>query len=56
MPKTKVDAWECNRCGHIWVGRRGVARDEYEGEKPLLCPKCRTAYWNTPRKYKVRNK
>lgn len=48
MPQTQVPAWECNRCGHIWVGRNWPSRDD--GEKPMLCPKCRTPYWDTPRK------
>lgn len=30
----------CQRCGHIWVPRL----------EPKSCPKCKTYYWNKPRK------
>ena len=30
----------CLRCGHQWTGQ----------EHPVTCPKCRSAYWNIPRK------
>ena len=34
----------CRRCGHRWVPRRTLT--------PRRCsnPKCRTPYWNVPRK------
>ena len=31
----------CLRCGHEWLRRTG---------RPKKCPKCRSAYWDTPRK------
>jgi len=33
---------KCKRCGHVWVIRRP--------EKPRLCPKCKSVYWDIPRK------
>lgn len=44
MPKTtiKVPGWECLRCGHKWIARGQ--------EVPRICPKCKSAYWDTPRK------
>jgi len=30
---------ECQRCGHKWLLRRNV--------KPTVCPKCKSAYWDT---------
>jgi len=30
-------AWDCKKCGHIWVNRKKT--------KPLLCPKCHTYLW-----------
>lgn len=31
----------CERCGHIWITRGK--------ESPVVCPKCKSAYWNKPR-------
>jgi hypothetical protein len=34
--------WVCERCGHEWPPK---------GEsEPKNCPKCKSPYWNTPRK------
>jgi hypothetical protein len=35
----------CDRCNHEWIPR------DYE-KKPLTCPRCKSAYWNTPPKQK----
>lgn len=35
------DGFKCERCGHEWIARKG----EYK-EKPALCPKCKSAYWD----------
>jgi len=32
----------CLRCGHAWIPRTE--------SKPALCPKCKSPYWNRPRK------
>ena len=37
----------CERCGSGWTPR--VAN-------PTICPKCKSAYWNKPRRYKIRSK
>ena len=42
MPEKLIKAWECNRCGHVWVARTKII--------PVTCPKCRSAYWDKPRK------
>ena len=34
----------CYRCGHKWIPR------ETTTEEPKECPKCKSPYWNTPRK------
>lgn len=31
----------CLRCGHEWVSRK---------ERPYVCPKCKSPYWNVPKK------
>ena len=39
-----VMGFRCDRCEHEWVPR-GAA----DGE-PKVCPGCKSAYWNTPKK------
>lgn len=34
----------CERCDHQWVSTRGTM--------PRICPKCKSAYWDVPRKTK----
>lgn len=39
-----VMGYRCERCGHEWIPRG-------EGsEEPRVCPKCRSPWWNKPRK------
>jgi len=42
--KTTVEANKCNKCGKIWVKRK-----DNPNEEPVVCPKCKSAYWNKPR-------
>ena len=47
----KISAFECERCGHIWLPRdAGAKLDRLEENQPKVCPKCKNVYWNTPRK------
>lgn len=39
-----VMGYRCERCSHEWIPRR-----ESEQE-PSVCPKCKSPYWNKPRK------
>lgn len=39
-----VMGFKCERCGHEWVPRGGV------DDEPATCPKCRSPYWNRPKK------
>jgi predicted Zn-ribbon and HTH transcriptional regulator len=41
--KITVTGFRCERCGHEWVPRK-------EDEEPRVCPKCKSPYWNRPRK------
>jgi len=53
----KVVMWgyRCERCEHTWVPR-GLAdapdgkRPPEPDEEPRVCPKCKSPYWNRPRK------
>jgi predicted Zn-ribbon and HTH transcriptional regulator len=37
----------CARCGHQWRTRTE--------DKPIICPSCKSPYWNTPRKETNKN-
>jgi len=45
MPKIilKVEGFRCERCNHEWQPRK-------KAQMPRLCPKCKSAYWDVPRK------
>ena len=38
-----VMGYRCERCGHEWLPRD-------EKQEPKVCPKCKSPYWNMPRK------
>ena len=44
MGKIKIEGYVCERCGHKWIPREATAN------KPKVCPKCKSPYWNMPRK------
>lgn len=41
MGKVKVNANKCERCGYIWVPIKS---------NPVVCPKCKSPYWNKERR------
>lgn len=45
MGKVILEGFQCERCKHIWVPRTTT-----EGE-PTICPKCKSPYWNKPRRF-----
>jgi hypothetical protein len=47
MPQLEVSACQCARCGHIWLptGWNGEP-----AELPKCCAKCKSPYWNTPKR------
>lgn len=45
----KVLQYECERCEHKWIPR------EIDVE-PKVCPKCKSPYWDSPRKNKIKEK
>jgi predicted Zn-ribbon and HTH transcriptional regulator len=49
MAHITLDAYRCERCGHEWVPRA-------KGEEPKVCPKCKSPYWNTPRRITKKRK
>lgn len=44
-----VNGFLCERCGHKWIPRTKIDED------PIICPKCKSPYWNKPRKNKKKN-
>jgi len=44
MAIIKKQAYQCDRCKHEWYPRLQV------DEIPAMCPKCKSAYWNKPRR------
>ncbi len=42
VAKVRLWGYRCERCGHEWLPRKG--------EEPKVCPRCKSPYWNTPRK------
>tara|TARA_Y100000310_G_C20316337_1_gene638613 strand:+ start:296 stop:448 length:153 start_codon:yes stop_codon:yes gene_type:complete len=48
MGKIKLEGYVCERCKHQWVPRNS--------EMPRVCPKCKSPYWDVPRKRNVKRK
>src|SRR5882724_2849698 len=46
MPKVQIWGFQCSRCGHKWLPREGI-------EHPQVCPKCKSPYWDRPRRDEV---
>lgn len=44
MPEeeVKIKKYICSRCGHKWIPR--------EDKKPVICPKCKSPYWDKPKR------
>lgn len=43
MAEVMLKGYQCERCEHKWVPRN-------EGDFPTVCPKCKSPYWNKPKK------
>ncbi|MBS3090342.1 hypothetical protein J4433_01075 [Candidatus Pacearchaeota archaeon] len=50
MGKTRILGYLCERCNHAWLPRQN-----FENE-PKVCPKCKSPYWDRPRKNHNNNK
>lgn len=44
-----MPGYRCERCEHEWVAR---SRRSAEGP-PRICPKCKSALWDIPKREKV---
>lgn len=61
MGMVKVDAYKCERCGHVWLPRDLPINwdgnlNTLDKAPPRVCPSCKSAYWNTPRKRDILQK
>ena len=45
MVKVQIWGYRCERCEHEWVPRN-------KDEEPRVCPRCKSPYWDKPRKPK----
>ena len=45
-----LSGYKCDRCGHEWVARIKIEQD------PTICPKCKSPYWNKPRRIDLAKK
>ena len=43
MPIIQINAFQCNKCGHIWISR-AYLKDKKS--LPIACAKCKSAYWD----------
>ena len=43
MVKVQLWGFRCERCDHEWLPRE-------KDREPRVCPKCKSPYWNTPRR------
>jgi hypothetical protein len=51
MAYTTIEGYLCERCGYRWASRNGTGlRDKKD---PRVCAKCKSPYWNKPRKNKL---
>jgi len=50
MSKKEIKVYECKceRCEHEWITRTG--------EAPIVCPKCKSPYWDKPLNNKRQSK
>ncbi len=44
MAVIELKGYRCDRCNHEWSPRLKIE------EEPTICPKCKSAYWNKPRR------
>ena len=54
MSKKNIIKFKCKRCKHSWFPRDEVYITGKE--KPIICPKCKSPYWDKDYKKEEQNK
>jgi predicted Zn-ribbon and HTH transcriptional regulator len=49
MAEIMLKGFRCERCEHEWIPRN-------ENDRPTVCPKCKSPYWDKPRNKITENK
>ena len=52
MPMVAIKGYRCLRCNHTWVPRGWEQKSKEIPPDPKVCPRCKSAWWNEPRKDK----
>jgi DNA-directed RNA polymerase subunit RPC12/RpoP len=47
MAHVALSGFRCERCSHEWLPRD-------KDQPPRVCPKCKSPYWDKPRKRRVK--
>ena len=42
--REELPSWSCRRCGHKWIPRKA--------DRPVVCPECKSPWWDKPKKEK----
>ncbi len=45
-PDILLPGYECQRCGWRWY----THLERFKGNRPRVCPKCKSVYWDRPRR------
>jgi predicted Zn-ribbon and HTH transcriptional regulator len=51
MGRVQVQGFKCERCGHVWAPRQALDNGK-PVRLPKVCPKCKSAWWDVPKKKK----
>ncbi len=51
MGRVEFSGFKCERCGHLWAPRQALDSGE-PVTLPKVCPSCKSAWWDVPRKEK----
>ena len=44
--RVTLEGYKCERCKHVWIPRKY----QDKSKEPIICPKCKSPYWNIPKK------
>lgn len=56
MAIIQIKGYECERCDHKWCPKSINQQNSDIVEIPVICPKCKSPYWNRPRSGKAKKR